>query len=144
MKISMAANALPRTVLRTPLLHRFLSKKVALLTFRGQKSGREYTVPIVYVRQGADVLVSTDHRWVRNLTPSGPVAIRLQGRAFRGTAVAAGAPSQSEEIVTALVRRPNYVRFAGIPTDETGAPDVAAAVKAGRVGVTIRIDDSPS
>ncbi len=57
-----------------------------LITFRGRKSGKLFTTPIGYMRQGDRVSSFTDHRWWRNLVEHPEVTLRIQGKRYQGTA----------------------------------------------------------
>jgi hypothetical protein len=51
-----------------------MSNSVMLLTYRGRRSGRAFTTPISYVRDGEDLLAVAfrDHAWWRNLRGGAP------------------------------------------------------------------------
>jgi hypothetical protein len=49
--VSRSVQALVRLILRSPL-HTWLSAVLLLLTDRGRKSGREYTLPVQYAQDG--------------------------------------------------------------------------------------------
>jgi hypothetical protein len=87
-------NPVVRLVLRSPL-HGLLSRRTALLTVTGRRSGREFTVPVGYEQRGDSVRIMVgwpEHkRWWRNLTDAGaPVRMRLRGVERSGHAVARG------------------------------------------------------
>jgi hypothetical protein len=48
--------------------HALLSHTTMLLTFTGRKSGRRYTIPVRYLREGETLLTLTDSPWWRNLS----------------------------------------------------------------------------
>ena len=54
-------NKLPLFLLRSPL-HGVMSKRVLLVTFTGRKSGKAYTTPVSYMREG-DIVFFTDSPW---------------------------------------------------------------------------------
>jgi hypothetical protein len=88
------ANPLIGTILRSPA-HRLLSGKLALVTYTGRKSGREYTIPVLYERDADTVRIEVGwperKRWWRNLTGAGgDVTMRLGGAERSGHAVARG------------------------------------------------------
>jgi deazaflavin-dependent oxidoreductase (nitroreductase family) len=63
-------------------LHGLLSGGMLLITFTGRKTGRQYTTPVGYYREG-DVLwviTSRDRTWWRNLRGGAEVTLRLRGR----------------------------------------------------------------
>ena len=78
-------NRLMRPLLRS-LLHRVVSKKIALLTFTGRKSGRTYALPLSYVQDGRTLYFGTETPWYRNLRGGVPVTVRLRGKMYAGTA----------------------------------------------------------
>jgi hypothetical protein len=74
------ANRIVRGLLRTPGLNRAVGGRLVTLYVVGRKSGRRYTVPVAYTRQGADLLIGTPFGWGRNLRSGEPVQILLRGR----------------------------------------------------------------
>jgi hypothetical protein len=92
-----------RTVLRSPA-HRLASRRVALITYTGRRSGREYTIPVFYRDKSDEVTIAVgwpDRKvWWRNLTgEGGPVHLVVRGEELRGHAVATRDPGRD-----ALVR----------------------------------------
>ena len=80
MAMQAAANRVVRGLLRTPLLSRAVGARLVTVYVTGRKSGRRYTVPVAYTRQGDDLLIGTPFGWGRNLRTGEPVEIRLKGR----------------------------------------------------------------
>jgi hypothetical protein len=92
--VNRTGNQVVRLLLRSPL-HPLVSWRVALITVRGRRSGREFTIPVGYERQGDLVTVTVSwpeqKRWWRNLRGEGaPVSLRLRGEERTGHAVAVG------------------------------------------------------
>jgi hypothetical protein len=90
-------------VLRSPA-HRLASGRLALITYTGRKSGREYTIPVLYRDKGDEVTIGVGWPerkvWWRNLTgEGGPVRMVVRGEEVRGHAVATHDPGRD-----ALVR----------------------------------------
>jgi hypothetical protein len=88
------ANPAVGALLRSPA-RRLLSGKFALITVTGRVSGRGYTFPVLYERDGDTVRIEVGwperKRWWRNLTGAGaPVRVRIRGTEHSGTAVARG------------------------------------------------------
>ena len=81
-------NPVMRRILESPI-HWPWSGWFAVLTWTGRRSGRAYSTPIAYVREGSTVWVTTGDRWWRNLVDGAPVRIRVAGRwrDARGTPV---------------------------------------------------------
>ena len=46
-------NPFVKAVLRSPV-HRLLSGSLVLLTYTGRRSGRRYTLPVMYAEQGSE------------------------------------------------------------------------------------------
>jgi len=69
-------------------MHGITSKTIMLLTFTGRKSGKEYTTPVSYVRDGDRVRVMTGFPWWRNLRDGEEVAMLIAGVEHRGSATA--------------------------------------------------------
>ena len=81
-----------RAVLRSPV-HRLASGRFALITYTGRRSGREYTVPVLYRYTGDEVTIAVgwpDRKvWWRNLTgEGGHVRLLVRGQKLEGHAVA--------------------------------------------------------
>jgi F420H(2)-dependent quinone reductase len=87
-------NPIVSGLLRSPA-HRLLSGRLALITVTGRVSGRSYTIPVLYERDGGTVRIQVGwperKRWWRNLTGAGnEVTIRLGDEERNGFAIARG------------------------------------------------------
>lgn len=80
-------NPLMKTILRSPL-HGLVSGRLILLTFPGRKTGKEYTIPVGYDREGDALWVFTFSPWWKNMQEPTPVQVRLQGERYQATAEA--------------------------------------------------------
>jgi len=97
-------NGMMETMLHTPGLQRWIGEAIALITVTGRKTGKSYTTPVTYYRDGDTVVIITkkSRKWWRNrrlasrivaTTPidaymKPEVELRLKGRAYRGRATA--------------------------------------------------------
>ena len=131
-------NALMGLLLRSPL-HPLASGSVLLLTFRGRRSGREYTVPLGYVRDGRTFVCFTGTQWSawwKNLRGGVPATAWVRSRKLNtgaqafteGEAVAAG-------LGVFLRKFPGTAARYGVGPGPGGLPEaceVAAAVRGGR------------
>ena len=92
-----AVNPLVRAVLRSPL-HGLLDRSIMLLTVKGRRSGRAFTFPAQYVRDGDAVWILVgrhqDKRWWRNLSGDGHVRVRVGGRDLEADAHVADGRSE--------------------------------------------------
>lgn len=110
--------ALNRTVnpglellLRSPL-HPLASGRFALVTYTGRKSGRRYTIPVLYRDNGDEVTIGVgwpDRKvWWRNLTgEGGPVDLVVRGRELTGHAVATHEPGRDALVRVKVDSRPS-------------------------------------
>lgn len=83
-------NTIMTAVLRAPLLHRVISSQMMLITFTGKKSGKRYTTPVGYLREGDSVTFLTKRfrQWWRNFQEAAPVELRIEGKDYKGIAQA--------------------------------------------------------
>ena len=121
-----AANRVVRVLLRTPLLARLVGARLLTLYVVGRKSGKRYTVPVAYSRQGDALLFATEFRWVRNLRTGEPVDIRFKGRR-RAADVAVTTDEAGVVADYGFLARDNhqFARFNRIALDAAGEPDPA-------------------
>jgi hypothetical protein len=86
-------NPIVKATLRSPL-HGLIDDRTLLITVTGRSSGREYTFPVGYEREGERVKISVGwperKRWWRNLREPAPVRLRIKGEQRIGTATARG------------------------------------------------------
>lgn len=96
-------------LLRSPL-HSLLSNGMMLITVTGRKTGRKYTTPVGYYREGDDlwVITSRDRTWWRNLQGGAEVVLLLKRKPVIGFAE----PELEEKAVEARI--PEYLRH--VPT----------------------------
>ena len=91
--LNRVVNPLVRGVLRSRA-HGVLSGRLALLTVTGRRSGRTFTFPVGYHRDGDRVTIGVGSperkRWWRNLRDAAPVEIWLAGVRRVGTGRAHG------------------------------------------------------
>jgi hypothetical protein len=73
-------NRVLRGMLSTPLVSRGIGSRLVTLYVVGRKSGRRFTIPVAYTRQGEDLLIGTPFGWGRNLRTGEPLEIRLKGK----------------------------------------------------------------
>lgn len=135
-------NTLMSWLLRSPL-HGLLSKSTLLITVIGRKSGKQYTLPVNYVRDDESLWLTSqrDRTWWRNLLGSAPVSLVLQGQrltaqaqAFEdGAAVAAGLQAYFRQA-------PGVARYFNVRLNDAGKPLEADLAKAAKQRVVIKIE----
>ena len=82
------ANPIVKMILRSPL-HKIASASVALLHFRGRKSGRAFVTPLSYVRDSDNIWLLSAHttRWWMNLRDNHtPVSLEVARKTYTGKA----------------------------------------------------------
>lgn len=126
------ANPLVRAILRLMPRGR-LSRRLMLLSYRGRRSGRQYTIPIGYFPWGEDGVVSVSStRWLVNVRGGEPVELWISGERHAATP----AVYESGEEVAARLRElserlgPKTARglLLGLPGDR--APNDAELARA--------------
>ena len=83
-------------LLRSPL-HFFVSRQTMLISVKGRKSGKTYTTPVDYGRDGEAVLAVTsrNYTWWKNLIGGGPADVVIAGKRLSGAATV----SQDEGVI---------------------------------------------
>jgi len=99
------ANPFVKLILRSPL-HAWMSAAVLLITYRGRKSGREFTLPVQYVQDGNHIYIvpgfAEKKIWWRNLKGGMDVQVTLKGQTRSGHGILLDQDSDSETIVKAV------------------------------------------
>ena len=115
-------NPLVGWLLRSPL-HGLIDRNLTLITCTGRKSGRQYTTPVNYLREGNTlwILSKRERSWWRNLRGGAPVTLLLGGV----QAPAFGEAMESEqELLPALgdyfARAPQLARYYKLRVAEDG------------------------
>lgn len=128
-------------ILRSPL-HGLLSKSTLLLTVTGRKSGKKYTLPVNYVRDGETLWVTSqrDRTWWRNLLGGAPLEVVLAGKTWP----AYGEALVEEPAVIAGLRQylgkaPQAARYFGVKLAADGNPDPSDLALAARDRVVVQI-----
>ena len=129
-----ALNPVMKTLLRSPL-HGITSKNIALLHFRGRKSGREFVTPLSYVREGNAVWLLSAHstRWWMNLREDGtPVSVEIARETLSGKARLWDGDSDAlrDRVRRYLTALPRDARVYGIQLDDENVPVEASLAAA--------------
>ena len=120
------ANPVVKVLLRSPL-HGIASGNIALLHFRGRKSGREFVTPLSYVRENGTVCLMSAHstRWWMNLRDEGvPVSIEIARETYTGKARLWDGDSEAlrERVRRFISALPRDAKVYGIKLDESRRP----------------------
>jgi deazaflavin-dependent oxidoreductase (nitroreductase family) len=137
-------NVMMMAMLRTPGLQRLIGRTIALITVTGRTTGKRYTTPVTYYRDGdtVTVLTKTFRTWWRNLDANPVVDLRLAGRRHCGRAQASlGDPAALPQLIAFLEHRRRDASFYGIAFTDAGHVDEtqAAAVLPHLVIITITL-----
>jgi deazaflavin-dependent oxidoreductase (nitroreductase family) len=119
-------NQVVSVLLRTPGIQRWLGRSVALVRFRGRKTGRLYTTPVSYYGKGGTILVLSriDRSWWKNLEEKPDVELRLAGRTFRGLARASvGDEAEIPALASFLETRRADAKAFGVSFTRDGRAD---------------------
>ena len=89
--LNRTGNRVVSLALHLPVLQGVAGSRLALVTVTGRRSGRRFTFPVAYRREGADRVVIDvafpgRKRWWRNLRDPAPVDLRLAGETRTGLA----------------------------------------------------------
>jgi len=101
--LNQLANLVMKPLLASPL-HFLVSNNILLISVTGRKSGKVYTTPLEYKRDGDDLMIFTqkERTWWRNLKGGADVQLRLKGKQV----MAYAEPLTSEQTpLTDLVKR---------------------------------------
>ncbi|MGB8214429.1 MAG: nitroreductase/quinone reductase family protein [Anaerolineales bacterium] len=81
------ANPLVGLILRSRL-HALMSASMLIITYRGRKTGREYSLPVQYAQDGNHIFIvpgmPEQKTWWRNLKGGLPIQLRLRGKSLNG------------------------------------------------------------
>lgn len=119
-------NPVVTALLRSPL-HGIASESLALLHFRGRKSGREFVTPLSYTREGSTIrfMSAQTTRWWINLRGSPvSVSVEIAGKIYPGLARLWEGDSEPlrEGVDRFLTALPRDAKVYGIKLDRSGKP----------------------
>lgn len=137
------ANSMMKWALTTPGLQGMVGQGVALLSFTGRKTGKHYTIPVSYQREGDIVTVITkrQRKWWHNFETPLEVELRVAGRTFAGKAEARGSDEETLELmVDYLSKRPIDAKAYGLKKDDVTRAKIARILPH---IVVIRIEIAP-
>jgi hypothetical protein len=123
------ANSMMKWALTAPGLQGMIGQGVALLSFTGRKTGKHYTIPVSYHREGDIVTVITKRQrmWWHNFETPLEVELRLAGRSFAGKAEARSNDDDTLEFMTSyLEKRPIDAKAYGLKKDEITREKIAS------------------
>ena len=139
-----ALNPVMTALLRSPL-HGITSNNIALLHFRGRKSGREFVTPLSYTRDGDTIRFMSAHstRWWMNLRGEpAPVSIEIARETVTGKARLLDGDSEQlrEGVRRFLAALPRDAKVYGIKLDESRRPVEESLAKAAPELVFVEVE----
>lgn len=112
-------------LLHSPL-HSFMDKSTLLITVTGRKSGKLYTVPVSYIRDGEMLLVISqrEHMWWKNLRGGTHVTLYMQGHTMsaRGETFT-DTETVANKLLLFLQQFPRYQELIHVKLDANGQPE---------------------
>jgi hypothetical protein len=133
-----------RALLRSPF-HRIASRNLALLRYRGRKSGREFVTPLSYVREGTLVRFLSSHntRWWTNFRDGPtPVEVEIARRTHSGVARVWDQDSETlrNGVKSFLTALPRDAMIYGIRLDADRKPRETDLAKTGDHVVLVEVE----
>lgn len=125
------ANAWMGWALTTPGIQSLIGRGVALLSFKGRKTAKLYTIPVGYERQDDVVTVITKRRrkWWHNFESPIDVELRLAGRVFTGKAeIEKNEAEALEYMFQFLAKRPVDAKAYGLAKGESTRDKIARII----------------
>ena len=116
-------NFFVKSILNSPL-HPLMSASTAIIYVTGRRSGRIYSIPVNYERDGGEVRITSgrDRTWWKNLRGGSEARLRIMGESYSAQAEVV----EDDDVVSAyldalLLRQPNMARFYGVNKEEDGS-----------------------
>lgn len=118
-------NPIVTWLLRSPL-HRFLDQNTMVMTVSGRRSGKLYTFPVSYIRDGETLLVISqkDRTWWKNLQGGAKVSVFVQGHTLHARGETFTDTEMAANILLQILQRvPAYQRLLHVPLATNGQPE---------------------
>jgi len=141
------ANPFVHLILRSPL-HGLFSAALLLITYRGRKSGKEYTLPVQYAQSGNTIYIvpgfPEKKTWWRNLKGGKPVQITLRGKTLSANGLLLDQESDAEAIFKGfevyLWRFPSLTKYHNIRIEADNTFNAEDLSRAAASVVMIRVE----
>ena len=114
-----------------------------LLTFRGRRSGRVYTIPVNYVRVGAHFLSTSqrDRTWWRNLGSGEVVPLVVRGETIQAASyVVDDALGVQAGLQSVMQQNPRYARYFRIRQFSDGEYDQDDICRVAKEAILVRFE----
>lgn len=133
-------NVIFAALLRSPF-HKKLSDRFILLSFKGRRSGKRYTLVVGYGREAEILEVISPRNWWKNLQGENTqVSVLLQGQWYKGIAEAFhGDETVAAGYLRAMQRSPRLIHMYHVQVDATGQPERESVLQATQTCALVRI-----
>ena len=133
-------NPVMEVMLKSPV-HKVVSDGILIITFKGIKSGKEYSTPISYFMENGTAYCFTHAQWWKNLAQGAEVKVRLKGEDYKGYALAEAEDmaQKTKAMRTMVIAKPQEAGFYNVTFDPDGGPVEEEVIKAAEEAVLIRI-----
>jgi hypothetical protein len=142
-----AMNTLMETILHLPVINRAISGMILVIKFIGRKSGKRYSTPVGYHREGDTVTILTKRfrKWWHNFEDPAHVELRIAGQNRTGEATALTDVETIVPIIAETVRRqPREAEIYGIEMNDDGTPNMDSVRETAPKVVVIRVKLDPA
>ena len=138
MRFQGVANRIIRVLLATPLVVRGIGQKLVTVYVVGRKSGRRFTIPVAYTRDGDAMLIGTGFAWGRNPRTGEPVEVRYLGRRRKAEVEVFTDKADVVRLYDVICRdNRNFAGFNKVGIDAAGNPEPADLHKAWAAGARV-------
>lgn len=127
--------------LKSPF-HGMISKSMMLVSVTGSKSGKTFSVPTNYLRDGNTLWVISwrERKWWRNLRGGAKVQVLLAGKAVEGRGqVTEEEKTVAQSLLDYYKKIPQYAKYVGIGLDTQKRPIPFDCEHAARKMVMVQI-----
>lgn len=124
-------NSWMKWALTAPGIQKMVGQGVALISFKGRRTGRSYTIPVSYHREDDVVTIVTKRQrdWWHNFESPRQVDLRLAGRMYTGKARIETDEAEALNFMTEyLAKRPIDAKAYGLAKDEVTENKIAQII----------------
>ena len=124
-------------------VHGLLGKNTMLISFKGRKSGKKYSVTIMYSQDNSVILATSYHHriWWRNLLEGAPVTLLVRGQTLKGIGKAITREADvAKHLRTYLQIVPTHAKYFNVTLGPDGKLDIGDVAQPARDRVGIRIE----
>ena len=134
-------NPIMKAWLKSPF-HSAISDRIMIISFTGRSSGKMYSTPVSYYREGGHVVCFTHAMWWKNIGDGSTVEVRVRGQEIEGHAVAITDDDHRKEegLFKLLKAVPSDAGFYNVRLDENKEPIMEDIKPAASDAVMIQIE----